>query len=433
LRPARNREFKGRAIVTIVLVGLNYQTAPLELRERLYLTGADLLRALIALHGEILAEVVVVSTCNRLEIYASTADAERAIESVIAYLADRASLTAAQLRGYLQNLLDRDAVRHLMRVAAGLESLVVGETEILGQIAAALKQAQRADTTGAVLSRLFHHAIHTGKRARTETSISQHTLSISHAAVLMAKRQIPDLSTANVLVIGAGRMAELAARALKAHGAITARVINRTLNRAISLANRVGVEALEWEQLKTALRDADVVITATSAPQPILSAADINQEAAHCLILLDIAVPRNVNSDVSHLQNVRLYDLDDLQAVVEEHRAKRQSEAAQVEAIIAEELDTYHSWLNSRTVVSTIVGLRQKGEALAETELTRTLNRLPDLSDHEREIVAQLAHRIVNKLLHAPTTALRERAVQGDHFTYLHAARQLFDLGADRD
>ncbi len=423
--------------MTIVLVGLNHLTAPLEVRERLYLAGDELQRTLITLHGETPAEIVVVSTCNRLEIYANADDGDRVIEAVIAYLAGRASLTAAQLQGCVQNLLDQDAVCHLMRVAAGLESLALGETEILGQIADALKQAQRAGTTGAVLSRLFHDAIHAGKRARTETSISQHTLSISHAALLMAKQHIPDLSKANALVIGAGRMAELTLRALKAHETATVRVINRTFNRASVLASRVGVEALEWEHLKTALRDADIVITATSAPQPVLGAADISaayyQERAHPLIVLDIAVPRNVNSNVRHLPNIRLYDIDDLQAVVEGHRAKRQSEAAQVETIIAEELDTYLGWLNSRTAVSTIVALRQKGEGLAAAELTRALNRLPDLSDHEREVLAQMAHRIVNKLLHTPTAALRERAAQGDHNAYLHAVKQLFDLEAEAD
>ncbi|HLU09572.1 MAG TPA: glutamyl-tRNA reductase [Oceanobacillus sp.] len=412
--------------MTLVLVGLNYRTTPLELRERLYLSEADRLHALKALHGAVLDEVVVVSTCNRLEIYGVASDAERAVAGITACLAERAAIPTAQL--HIQTLLDRDAAHHVMRVAAGLESLALGETEILGQIADALKGAQQAETTGAVLSRLFHDAIHAGKRARTETSISQHTLSISHAAVLLAKQEISDLSSANVLVVGAGRMAELMLRALKAHNVSAIRVINRTLSRAQVLADRVGVEALEWQQLKTALRDADVVFTATSAPQPIISAADVDHSS---LVLLDISVPRNVNPDVRRLQNVRLYHLDDLQAVVETHRSKRQSEVAQVEAIIAEELERYLQWLNSRNAVSTIVALRKKAEQLAEEELIRAFNRLPDLSDHEREVVAQMTHRIVNKLLHAPTTALRERAANGDHFKYLHAARQLFDLEID--
>jgi glutamyl-tRNA reductase len=415
-----------------VLVGLNYQTAPLALRERLYLSEADRDHTLKALHGETLDEVVVVSTCNRLEIYGVTADQDTAVEDIVAYLADRASLTTVQLQGYVQSLFDQDFARHLMRVAAGLESLALGETEILGQITDALKLAQQSRTTGAVLSRLVQGAIHAGKRARTETSICQHTLSISHAAVLLAKREIPDLSGANVLVVGAGRMAELTLRALKAHNASTIRVINRTFHRAKTLADRVGFEALEWQHLRTALREADVVFTATSASQPIITAADFDQ-TTHRRVLLDISVPRNVNPDVRRLRNVRPYYLDDLQAVVEAHRGKRQSEVAQVEAIINQELENYLRWLNSRNAVSTIVALRRKAEHLAEDELIRAFNRLPDLSDHEREIVAQMTHRIVNKLLHAPTTVLRERAANGDHFKYLHAARQLFDLESQTD
>jgi glutamyl-tRNA reductase len=412
--------------VTIIMIGLNYQTAPLDLRERLFLAGDDLQSAAIALRSETTAEVVIVSTCNRLEIYANTADVEQSVEEIKTYLAGRISLPAAHLESYLQNLTHGEAVQHLMRVAAGLESLVLGESEILGQIAQAFTQAQLAGMAGTVLSRLFQEAIHTGKRARSETAISQHTLSVSHAAVLMAKQQIPDLSSANILIIGAGRMAELAGRALKAHGLSTVRIINRTFSRASDLANRVGIEALQWEQLHKALSEADLVITATSAPQPILSADDI--EGTCPRVIVDIAVPRNVSSDVRDLTNVQLYDIDDLQSVVNDHRALRQLEAKQVEAIIADELTAYLGWLNSRIAVPTIVELRQKAEDMAALELQRALHRLPDLSDQEREVVMEMAHRIVNKLLHAPTVALRERAAKNDHHAYLHAMRKLFDL-----
>jgi glutamyl-tRNA reductase len=413
--------------VTIVMTGLNYQTAPLDLRERFYLSRDELQRVLVALHSEISSEVVIVSTCNRLEIYTNAV--EQSAEKITSFLADRASLSAAQLESHLQILTDHDAVQHLMRVAAGVESLVLGESEILGQIADALKQAQQTGTANAIVSRLFQNAIHTGKRARTETAISQHTLSVSHAAVLMAKQQIPDLNRAKTLIIGAGRMAEQAARALKAYDVKTVRVMNRTFSRANTLANRLNIEAIDWADLKNALSEADLVITVTSAPQPILNADDILAAHASCgLVMVDIAVPRNVNRNVRDLPNVRLYDIDDLQNVVDDHRAMRQSEVVRVEAIIAEELDSYLGWLNSRNAVPTIVALRQKAEEMAALELERALHRLPDLSEQEREVITQMAHRIVNKMLHAPTTALHERATQGNHYIYLHAARQLFDL-----
>ncbi len=412
--------------MTLVMIGLNYQTTPLDLRERLFLAGDDLQNAAIVLHSETTAEVVIVSTCNRLEIYANSSDIEQSIEKIKTYLASRILLSAAHLESYVQNLTDGEAVHHLMRVAAGLESLVMGESEILGQVVQALNQAQLAGTTGAVLSRLFQDAIHTGKRARTETAISQHTLSVSHAAILMAKRQIPDLTNANALIIGAGRMAELAAKALKAHGVKTVRVTNRTFSKASDLAHHVGIEAIEWADLKSALAQADLVITATSAPQPILSAGDI--EGTRPRIVVDIAVPRNVSRDVCDLPNVQLYDIDDLQSVVDDHHALRQAEAKDVEAIIADELEAYLAWLKSRSAVPTIVALRQKAEEMAALEVERTLHRLPDLSDQEREVIMEMAHRIVNKLLHAPTVALRERAAKNDHNAYLHAMRKLFDL-----
>lgn len=412
--------------MTLVMIGLNYQTAPLDLRERLFLAGDDLQCAATAFHGELMTEVVIVSTCNRLEIYANTSDVVMSVEKTTSYLAGRAALTAAQIESCLQKLMGRDAVRHLMRVASGLESLVLGESEILGQIAQALSQARRAGTTGAVLSRLFQDAIHAGKRARHETAISQHTLSVSHAAILMAKQRIPDLTGADTLIIGAGRMAELAARAARAHGVNTVHVINRTFSRAEVLASRVGIHALEWQYLRAALREADLVITATSAPQPILKAGDI--EAGRPRVIVDIAVPRNVKPDVRDLPNVWLYDIDDLQSVVDNHHALRQSEVTQVEAIIVEGVEAYLGWLNSRNAVPTIVALRHKAEAMAALELERTLHRLPNLSEQEREVVTQMAYRIVNKMLHAPSVALRERAAKDDHFAYLHAMRRLFDL-----
>jgi len=416
--------------VTLVMIGFNYQTAPLDLRERFFLAGDDLRRAATALHRETLAEVAILSTCNRLEIYANTPDAEQTTEKIVTCLADHASLSAAQIETHLQKLANREAADHLMRVATGLESLVLGESEILGQVAQAFRQAREAGTVGAVLSRLFQEAIHAGKRARSETAISQHTLSVSHAAVWMAKRQISNLAHANALIIGAGRMAELAARALKANGVDSIRVVNRNFWRASDLAERVGIEALEWTQHESALREADLIITATSAPQPILNADNllVARNSAHPLVIVDIAVPRNVSRDVHDLPNVELYDIDDLQSVVENHRALRQSEAAQVETIISEALQDYLGWMNSRNAVPTIVALRQKAEEMAALELERAFHRLPDLNEQEREVVMQMAYRIVNKMLHAPTVALRERAAKDEHYTYLHAMRKLFDL-----
>ncbi len=419
--------------MTILLIGLDYQQSPIEIREQLYLKGDDLRDALTNLHGELLSEVVIVSTCNRLEIYAQTNDADQATTTIVDYLIEQIALPSAELQNHIQTLSNQAAVQHLMRVASGLESLLLGETEILGQVTLALKQAQQANTCGSVLSRLFQEAIHTGKRARTETAISQHALSLSHVAVMMAKSQIADLGNAKTLIIGAGRMAELAVKALKAHGATHICVINRTYANALDLAAHHEIEALEWTQLAHSLVDADVIITATSSSALILMPSDIaktqGERASSPLLLIDISVPRNVHQNVGLLPDVTLYDIDDLQATVDDHRAKRQAEIAQVEVIIDEQVSAFLGWSNSRSTVSTtIVTMRHKAQLLADVELTRTLNRLPNLSEQEREIVAQMAHRIVNKMLHAPTTTLQSHAAQGDHYSYIHAVQELFDL-----
>lgn len=415
--------------MTILLIGLDYQQSPVEIREQLYLKGDDLREALNALHSDLLKEAVIVSTCNRLEIYSHTDDAEAATKAVTNYLFEQTALSADELQIYIQTATNQAAVYHLMRVACGLESLLLGETEILGQVTEAFKLALEMETSGKVLSRLFQDAIHSGKRARTETAISQHALSISHVAVLMAKSQIADVTDAKTLVIGAGRMAELAIKALKAHSANDVQIINRTYATALDLAAQNEINALEWSGLSTALADADLVITATSAFNPILHPNDIESVfRAKPLLVIDISVPRNVHGDVAMLPDVTLYDIDDLQAVVDDHRAKRQAEIIQVEVIINEQCQAFSAWMNSRSTVSTIVTMRSKAERLADAELTRTLHRLPNLSDQEREIVSEMAHRIVNKMLHAPTTALQEHAAQGDHYSYIHAVQQLFDL-----
>lgn len=421
--------------MTLVLVGLNHQTAPVELREQFYLADDALHLALATLHGDGLSEVVIISTCNRLEIVGWVEQTERGFDAIGAFLARSQNTSVEQLRSHLYFLEGRDAVQHLMRVASGLESLILGETQILGQVAHALAQATSTDN--AILSRLFTAALHTGKRARTETAISRYTLSVSHAAVLLIRRYIDDLSPVRALVIGAGEMAELAARALQMHGVTSLRVINRTYANANTLAQRLGIRALEWDDLAKALHEADVVIAATGAPYPIIQVQDVSplekEHRDHPILFVDIGVPRNIDPKVGGLPSSHLYDIDDLQTVVEAHRTRRQSEITQVEAIIAEELEVYWQWLHTRQVVPLITELRRQAETLAQIEVEQALRRLPGLNSHEQEIVAQLAHRIINKLLHAPTVSLKSRAAHGDLYDYAHAVRQLFALDEHQD
>lgn len=418
--------------MTLVLFAMDYRTASLDVRERLYLTSDALMDALAVLREERdLAEVIIVSTCNRLEIYGATDHAEGAFDAFGRFMRARAALDETQIATHFRHMVDDEAVHHLMRVACGLESVVLGETQILGQVIGALKQAQRAETAGPLLTRLFNDAVHTGKRARAETGISRHTLSVSHAAVGLARQHFGDLSKAQVLVVGAGQMAELGLRALKGLGVERLRVINRTGEKARILAERCGAEALPWERFSAALCESDVIITAVNVSKPLICAEHLAGTSG--AVVIDIGVPRNVDPRVRDLAGVHLYDIDDLQAAVADHRAKREGEIAQVERIIAEEAAAYRRWIDSRSVVSTIVALRQKARTLAASEVDRTLHRLPDLSDREAEIIAQMAHRIVNKLLHAPTAALSEPLASEQRDIVLKTVRELFDLQMERE
>lgn len=416
--------------VSLVLVGLNYQTAPVEYREQFYLGGEAHERALRTLCAQGLAEVTILSTCNRLEIIARAEQPKIALDKIVAFLARSQNTSVEHLDAYLYCLKGQAVVNHVMRVAAGLESLILGETQILGQVSEAWATAQAVGTGGTVLSRLFASALHTGKRARTETTISRHTLSVSHAAVLLVNEHIPDLASARVVVIGAGEMAELAARALQMHGVSMITIINRTFERANELAQELGIQAATWDNLPYVLSNVDVVIAATSAPHPILWLEHVLSVAAgqRTRWYVDLGVPRNIDPKIASLTESKLYDIDDLQTVVAEHHSRRRSEIQQVEAIIAEEQDTFQQWLRTRQIVPLITELRSQAETLADSEVEQALRRMPNLNPHEQEIVMQMAHRIVNKLLHAPTVSLKSRAAHGDHADYAHAVRQLFAL-----
>ena len=409
----------------LVLVGVNHHTAPVALRERFY-NGGELRTMLDDLRGAGLSEAAVLFTCNRFELYGIVGTA--GATAVIDYLAARCGMTPATLEPSLYRAEGEDAALHLMRVAAGLESLVLGEPQILGQVSDALAYAQASNAVGANLTRLFTSAIHAGKRARTETGIGRHTQSISHAAVLLLKRSI-DLATARVLVLGAGEMAGLAVDALKMHGATNVCVINRTLTRGVALAERANVGFATWDALPSLIRDADAVIAATSSPAVLLHAADFAQHAAaRPLELVDLAVPRNVSEDCDVVAGLRRHDVDDLQQIVESHRIQRQREAARVEELLAQELAEYLDWVHSREVTPLIADLRRRATEVVETELQVALRRLPQLDEQGRAVVAQMAHRIVGKLLHPPTTALKSR---GAADALAQAFRRLFGLAPD--
>jgi glutamyl-tRNA reductase len=352
---------------SVILVGVSHQTASIELREQLALEVPAITSALGRLKTDLLPECVILSTCNRLEVYALAQDQVQGWAAVELFFAERGGQA---LDEHLYRLSGTETIEHLLRVACGLESMILGESQILGQVGDALKEAQAAGAAGATLSHLFAHALHAGKRARTETAISHHPTSISHAAARAIQGERGHLADLNIVIIGAGEMAELAARAIQMRGAQHITVINRTYERAAELAKEIGGQAVRWEQLSDVLAKADVILSATGAPYPILSLPAVEallpERTDRPLLVIDIAVPRDVDPAIGKLPDIRCFNIDDLQATLDGHQAQRQAAVPQVEAIIEEEQLAFLEWLHSREVVPVISELYHHALAVVE-------------------------------------------------------------------
>jgi glutamyl-tRNA reductase len=419
-------------------IGLNHRTAPVEIRECLALTPADLAALLAQLAGPActgagpLSEAAILSTCNRFEIYGVAEDCDGAAADLFQTLAHFRGLAVEELAGCLTYAADVEAVSHLCAVASGLDSMILGEPQILGQAVEAYRTALRCGTAGPALAALFRKAIECGKRARTETAISEHAASVSHAAVELARQIFGTLQNQHVLLVGAGEMAELAARNLNANGAGQILVVNRSRERADKLASEFGGLAFGWQELGSALFKADIVICSAAAPHVIIRTDTVQNvmrlRGGRPLFLIDIAVPRNIQAEVGDLPNVHLYAIDDLQVVVQENIALRRQEIPKVEAIINQATTEFLAWLRGRNVVSTIRDLRTLAEQVTNDETERALRRLGPLNDREERIVRALGQSIVNKLLHVPTVRLKEYADEGEGYMYVDTLRNLFGL-----
>ena len=416
----------------LVLVGTSHKSAPVELRERLHLkdSEAGALAAAIANGGE----AVALSTCNRTEVYLVD-DGEGAGERALGALADRAALPAAKLRESTYAVADEGAAVHLFRVAAGLDSLIPGEAQILGQVRAAYEAACESDAVGPALHRLFGQALRVGRRVRTETAIAENPASISSAAAELAERLLGDLRDRRVLVIGAGKMADLAAVNLAARGAQSIVVANRSPESAMRLAERFGGQAVGLDALEEELVRADLVVASTSAEGQVVGADDVGralaQRAGRPLSFIDIAVPRDLDPAIGELDGCHLYDIDDLQSVVDASVASRREEAVRAEAIVAEEGERFLEWWRSLDVVPAIASLRARAESIRRAELERAERRLASLTPSERQAVEALTSQIVAKLLHLPTVRMKEAAAAEDGLAYAEAVRHLFDLEGD--
>jgi glutamyl-tRNA reductase len=421
----------------ILCLGLNHTTAPLALRETLAL-GEDVVR--IALSrlacGHVptpLNELALISTCNRIELYA--ASSEPAFAELEAFLSAVSGVPVDQFRPHLYRFEGIGAARHLFEVAAGLDSLIVGEPQILGQVTRALELAREQNTAGSLLNRLFQAAIHAGKRTRTETAISRNAASVSSLAASLSERAVHNISEAQIVILGAGEMAELAVEALRKRGAQKILVVNRTLERAQALTQRWNAQAATFENLQAALDSADILIASTGAPHTIISremvAETMRRRAERPLVLIDIAVPRDIEPEAASLPQVKLYDMDKLNAQLEYSLMERLAEVPQVRNILNEELFLFEEYLNSLDMLPLIATMRQNAEAIRQAELEKTLRHLSDLTEEERRHIEALTQALVKKLLHAPTQRLRAEATSPRASEYATIARTLFNLSEE--
>jgi glutamyl-tRNA reductase len=400
--------------MNIAVVGLSHKTAPVEVREKLSIQEAMMENAMQQLcsypHIE---EVAILSTCNRMEIYVVARETEQGIREVCQFLADHSQIPLHQLRQHLFMLLHQDAVMHLMRVAAGLDSLVLGEGQILAQVKNTHKLGQQYKGIGRLLNRLFKQAITAGKRVRTETSIGTGAVSISSAAVELAQMKVQNLAAYRVAIIGAGKMSRLLVQHLLSKGAVSISIVNRSQARSQELASQFADAKLELHQLSDMMQviaTSDLVFTSTASTEPLIDRAKLETtvEPNRSLMLFDISVPRNVSADVNELENVQAFNVDDLKAVVAQNQESRRRMAMEAEALLDEEVEAFEVWWRSLDTVTTISCLQKKIETIREQELEKALSRLgSEFAEKHQEIIEALTRGIVNKILHDPMVQLR--------------------------
>ena len=415
----------------IVLLGVNHKTAPVEVREKLALKEEETPPLQLFSELSCCREVVFLSTCNRVEIIACT-DNPESLAEVRNLWTGRAGLGREDTERCLYEYHGQEAVKHLFRVAASLDSMIVGEPQILGQLKDAYRQAAKAGSAGPILNRLLHRAFSVAKRIRTETRIASQAVSISYAAVELAKKIFGDLKGKNALLIGAGEMAELAAQHLKTNGVSGLAVANRTLERAVDLAKTLGGTAVSLDELEEELVRADIVISSTGAPNVVVTADQVKSimrpRRHRLLFFIDIAVPRDIDPAVNSIENVYLYDIDELKEVVEENRAEREKEARKAGRMVEEEVIKFLGWMDSLDIVPVIRQLMAKGEEVRKQELEKSLKGLGDLNKKQRKAVEALTKSIVSKLLHHPVTSIKQCREMEHGDEIIAAACRLFNL-----
>jgi glutamyl-tRNA reductase len=419
----------------VLAIGVSHKTAPVEVRERVSLTEAESDAFLRSLRdsGEV-HEAVAISTCNRLELYLLVGDPVQAEGRALAMLASHAGIRPTQLASSIYAHRNCDAARHLYRVAAGLDSMIVGEAEIQGQVKRAYEAALAAETVGPLTNIMFKGALATGKRVRNETAIGERALSLPAVAVALARERLGSLSDRVVGIVGTGETSELTARALAHSGGRTLFVASRRRDRAIALARRYGGESASFDELPQVLERADILVTATASPHLLLEERELAEvmegRPSRPLLLIDLAVPRDIDAACAEIDGVSLYDIDDLQSVIGRNRRVRQAEAARAESIIEEEIQQFATWLGSLEVLPTLTSLRAHATAIAEQVVQENAGKWEQASARDLERVDAIARAIVNRLLHRPTTRIREMRDDRVH-ARMALIRDLFGLEVD--
>ena len=419
--------------MNIVVVGLSHKTAPVEIREKVAFEPDRTATSLKELHAlPAVSEAMIVSTCNRVELYAATTDPQQASAELKHYMAQRHGISADVLYEHLYSYTCQEAVRHVLRVTSSLDSMVVGEPQILGQIKTAYGYACECKSAGLVLNRFMHKAFSVAKRVRTETAIANSAVSVSYAAVELARKIFDSLENKTVMLVGAGEMCELAAKHFVRSGVSKVLVTNRTYSRAEKLADTFGGVAVNFANFREQLHRVDILLSSTGSPNYVLHAADIK---AACklrryqpMFLIDIAVPRDIDPAVNKLDSIYLYDVDDLQGVVQANLKERQKEAIKAEQIVAEEVERFHDWLSNLTVRPTIVALRKQLEEVRQKEVQKTFSNLGTLDENQRKALDAMSSAIVNKILHHPTRLLKQLDCDDERLRYLDVVQVLFDL-----
>lgn len=419
--------------MNIIIVGLNHKTAPVEIREKLSFpsdTIGEALRDLLDNYE--ISEGAIISTCNRVEVIGVSAQVDKGIWEIKRFLSSYHNIPLEDLDENLYVHVAEKGVQHLFRVAASLDSMVMGEPQILGQVKDAFSYAVHHKSAGLVLRKLFHKTFTVAKKIRTETNIGSSAVSISFAAVELAKKIFGDLSDKNAMLIGAGEMAELAAKHLVNSGANSITVANRTFEKAQELAREFEGRAIKFEHYLDHLKDVDIIIASTGAQHYIIKEEDIKkvlkERKQKPMFFIDISVPRNIDPLVNNIDNVYLYDVDSLQGVVSANLKERNREAEKAEKIIVEELPKFYRWVKSLDVVPTIIGLQKMAEGIRKSEIQKSMKNLGELTDKQEKTLDALTKAIVKKILHHPVTHLKKESNNIDGDLYIEAVRKLFDL-----